>query len=161
LSGHFMTVSTMATMDLFRQFRSEADESALVLVGRLMTTLAVIFSILVSSLLSLIGDTAIVWLVAAYVVLGGPLVAVAIVGFVWPGRHSTGAIWGLAAGWIFGCLQVSMQPEKMMSQTGVVWAGVATFIVSALVMVGAALIVSPGISILYSGVRKDVRVPKS
>lgn len=161
LSGHFMTVSTMVTMDLFRQFRSEADESALVLVGRLMTTLAVIFSILASSLLSLIGDTAIIWLVTAYVVFGGPLVAIAIVGFVWPGRHSTGAIWGLVAGWIFGSLQVSMHPEKMTSQTGVVWAGVATFIVSALVMVGAALIVSPGISMLYPGIRKDVGVPKS
>ena len=33
LSSHFMSVSTLATMDLFRQFRSAADAPALVLVG--------------------------------------------------------------------------------------------------------------------------------
>jgi len=161
LSGQFMSVSTMTTMDLFRQFRSSADESALVLVGRLTTTIAVIFSILASSVLALIGDAAVVWLVAAYTVLGTPLAAIAIVGFVWPGRHSTGAICGLLAGWTVGCVMASLQPEQMISQNGLFALVIAVFVLSALVMAGVTLLASPGLSFFHLALRKDIRVPKS
>ncbi len=161
LSGHFMSVSTLTTMDLFRQFRSTADESALVLVGRLTATVAVIFSILASSVLALIGDSAVVWLVAAYVVLGTPLAAIAIVGFVWPGRHGTGAISGLLTGWIVGCVIVSLQPEQVISRNGLFFVAIIVFVLSALVMVGVALLSTPGLSIFHPELRKDIRVPKS
>ncbi len=161
LSSHFMSVSTMTTMDLFRKLRSTADESALVLVGRLMATVAVIFSILASSVLALLGDAAVVWLVAAYVVLGTPLAAIAVIGLVWPGRHSTGAICGLLAGWIVGCVMASLQPEQMTSRNGLFFLAITLFAMSALVMVVVAALTSPGLSTLHPELRKGLRVPKS
>jgi len=161
LSCHFMSVATLTTMDLFRQFRSTADDSALVLVGRLTATVAVIFSILASSVLALIGEAAVIWLVAAYVVLGTPLASVAIVGFVWPGRHSTGAMSGLLAGWIVGCVLASLQPEQMISRDGVFFMVIMEFVLSALVMVAVALLASPGFSFFRPELRKGLRVPKS
>ena len=46
LAGQFLSVSTLFTMDVFKAFSRNQDDTALVLVGRLVTTIEVIFAIL-------------------------------------------------------------------------------------------------------------------
>ena len=161
LAGHFLSVSTMCTMDIFRQLRSASDESVLVLIGRLMTTMAVVFSILVSSVLALVGDAAIIWLVVAYVVFGVPLAAVALVGFGWARQHAVSAFAGLLVGWSLGCVQAVVRADHMMSHEGLLWVIVTAFGGAAATMAGLNVCATSGISWMHVMPRRDIRVPKS
>jgi SSS family solute:Na+ symporter len=161
LASHFMSVSTMMTMDFVTRFRKSPDESALVLAGRLMTTVIVVFSILASSLLAFIGDTVVVWLVGAYVVFGPPLVATSLVGILWAGRHATALLWGLGAGWITGTGCLIHFADQVISQTGVFWTALLSGSVTVLVFGVVVLLITPGTLVLVTGARKSARVSKS
>jgi Na+/proline symporter len=160
LSCHYLSVSTLSAMDLFRRYRSAADESVLVLVGRLCATLAVIVSIVASSLLALVGDAAIVSLVVAYVILGTPLAAVTIVGFLWSRRHGFGAFCGLLVGWVFGFGQAAHGPDQVVSQAGVLWLVISVFAATGVVTLGVGALGLSGPSMLRILPRRYVRVPK-
>jgi Na+/proline symporter len=160
LAGCFMSVSTIVTMDIVTRFRSSADESALVLSGRLMTTVIVVFSILASSLLAFLGDAVVVWLVVAYGVFGPPLAVTTLVGILWPGRRATAMLWGLSAGWIMGAGWAIHQADHMNSQSSVLWTALLSGSVTALVTSAIVLLITPAALIVATGVRKSARASK-
>jgi SSS family solute:Na+ symporter len=161
LAGQFLSVSTMCTLDLYRRFRSAADEAVLVLVGRLMTTMAVVFSILATSLLALIGDQSVLWLTGAYILLGVPVAAIALVGFTWARHHVFGVISGLVIGCVVGSVQVAVKPELMLMPAGLLWMVITVFVSTVLAMIAFSVLAASGVSIPGVLSRRVARMPKS
>lgn len=160
LASQFMSVSTLMTMDVFTRFRQAANESAIVLVGRLMSTVIVVVSILMSSLLAFIGDAAVIWLVGAFAVIGPPLIVVTLVGIAWAGRHATGMFCGLGVGWVAGLGSVLVGFARLTTLPGVLWVALISG-GSALVVTGLIiLLISPGTLVALVGGAKDAEVTK-
>jgi solute:Na+ symporter, SSS family len=160
LAGQFMSVSTLMTMDVFTRIRHAANESVIVLVGRLMSTVIVVFAILASSLLAFVGDTAVLWLVGAYAVLAPPIMAATLMGLVRTLRHATALFWGLGAGWVTGAALVLHQGERMATLPSLLWTALAGG-GAALVVTGViVLLVTPGTLASLAGAGKDAGVSK-
>ncbi len=140
LSGHFMSIATLMTMDIVRPIRKAAGEAALVLVGRLTSTAVVILAILTASSIGLIGPAVLAWMIPAAVAIAPPVVAVMLLGLFWPRMHGRGALSALVAGWAAGLVQTGMTLEP---GAGMIQNAVVTFAVSAFVFVSVSLTVAP------------------
>lgn len=142
LASQIMSISTLLTMDVFIRVRQAANESAIVLVGRLMSTVIVVVSILMSSLLAFIGDAAVIWLVGGFAVIGPPLIVVTLMSLSGVGRHATALLWGLTAGWVAGLGSVAVGGDQIAALPGV--------LMVALISGGMAFLVSGGIGLVTS-----------
>jgi SSS family solute:Na+ symporter len=141
LSGHFMNVATLFTMDVVLVNRKKSDEAALVLVGRLSNTVVVFLAILTASSVALMGTSTLDWMVHALGAIVPPIAAVTSIGVLWPRMHGRGAFWGLVVGWVAGGVIMGLS----MSGTGGILGGIAvTFACSALTFVGISLMLAPG-----------------
>jgi SSS family solute:Na+ symporter len=140
LSGHFMSVATLVTMDIVRPMQKESGEAALVLIGRLTSTVVVILAIVTASSIVLIRPALLDWLVPALVTITPPIVAIMLLGLIWPRMHGRGALWALIAGWVAGLVQANIASEAG-AQT--VQSAVVTFVISAIVFVVVSLTVAP------------------
>jgi solute:Na+ symporter, SSS family len=140
LSGHFMSVATLVSMDIVRPDRKGSGEAALVLVGRLTNTVVVILAILTASSIGLIGPALLDWMIPAVAAIVPPIAAVLLLGLFWPRMHGRGAWWALISGWAIGLTQAGL-----MSEPGVqtVESAIATFVVSSVVLVLLSLTVAP------------------
>jgi Na+/proline symporter len=160
LASQFMSVSTLMTMDVFTRVRQAANESAIVLVGRLMSTVIVVVSILMSSLLAFIGDAAVIWLVGAFAVIGPPLIVVTLVGIIRAGRHASAMFCGMGAGWVAGMVAVLFDAAYLTTLPGVLWVALISG-GSALVVTGLIiLLISPGVLVSLAGAAKNAEVSK-
>jgi solute:Na+ symporter, SSS family len=140
LSGHFMNVATLFTMDVVLVNRKKSDEGAMVLVGRLANTVVVFLAILTASSVALMGASSLDWMVHALCVVVPPIAAVTAIGLLWPRMHGRGAFWGLVAGWAVGAVAMGLS----ISGAGGILQGIAgTFACSALVFVGISLMSAP------------------
>ncbi len=157
LASHFMSASTLITMDLFTRIRRAANESVIVLVGRLMSTVVVVFSILASSLLAFIGDTAVLWLVGAFAVIGPPLAVITVIGVLRPGRHAVPMLWGLGAGWAAGASVVLQQGEGIAMLSGMLWTAFAGGGLALVVTAVLMLVLNAGVLASYAGAAKDAK----
>lgn len=157
LASHFMSVSTLITMDLFTRIRRSANESVIVLVGRLMTTVVVVFSILASSLLAFIGDTAVLWLIGAFAVIGPPLAVITMIGVLRPGRHAVAMLWGLGAGWAAGASVVVHQGEHLATVSGVLWTALAGGGLTLVVTAVLKAVLGAGALATYAEAAKDAK----
>ena len=160
LASHFMSVSTLMTIDVFTRVRRAANESVIVLVGRLMSTVIVVFSILASSVLAFLGESVVLWLVAAYAVIGPPLVVATLMGITRTGRHARAMFWGLGAGWAAGISMVLHQGEQMSTLSNVLWTALAGGGVALVVTGTIMLVISSGALVPFAGAEKDARVSK-
>jgi solute:Na+ symporter, SSS family len=136
LSAHFMSVSTLITMDIVRPVMQAAGEAKFVLSGRLTNTVVVILAILTASSLPLTGAVVLEWMVPAAVAIVPPVVAVVLLGLFVPRMHGRGAFWALVAGWVVGVADAA---------TGAlaIEGALMTFTVSAVVFVSVSLAVAP------------------
>ncbi len=160
LASQFLSVSTMMTMDVFTRIRQAANESAIVLVGRLMSTVIVVASILMSSLLAFVGDAAVIWLVGAFAVVGPPLIVVTLVSTLRAGPYAPALFWGLGAGWMAGVGAVLIDPAPMAGLSALLTAGVssggAALVVSGVII----LLIAPGTVISLTGSAKNAEASK-
>jgi solute:Na+ symporter, SSS family len=161
ISTDLVSVSTLFTMDLFGRTREQADGSAFVLAGRLMATVSVFVSIIAASFLALLGEKVVPWLLDGYVVLAAPVVAVALIGFVWPRVRGRGAFWALVSGWIAGALHWTVEPDLMPLRTSVLLTTLALFALTGIVLVAVSLLRDEGFAgrRIFVGKRVEVRKP--
>lgn len=161
LSGHFMNVATLFTMDVVLVNRKKSDEAALVLVGRLTNTVVVFLAILTASSIALMGTASLDWMVHALGVVVPPMAAVTAIGLLWPRMHGRGAFWGLVVGWVAGGVAMGLS----MSEANGILQGIAvTFACSALVFVSVSLMSAPGGALGHAReamLEKGLGVPKS
>jgi solute:Na+ symporter, SSS family len=136
LSAHFMSVSTLITMDIVRPVMHAAGEAKSVLSGRLTNTVVVILAILTASSLPLTGAVVLEWMVPAAVAIVPPVVAVVLLGLFVPRMHGRGAFWALVAGWVVGVADAATGALAMEG-------ALVTFTVSAVVFVSVSLAVAP------------------
>lgn len=160
LASQFLSVSTMMTMDVFTRFRQAANESAIVLVGRLMSTVIVVVSILMSSLLAFVGDAAVIWLVGAFAVVGPPLIVVTLVSTFRAGPHAPAMFAGLGAGWASGVGAVLIDAVPLHDLSGVLSAAVISGGVALLVSGLVLLLISPGTLLSPVGSAKNAEASK-
>jgi SSS family solute:Na+ symporter len=143
LSSHFMSVSTLVTLDVFRAFRSSQDETALVLVGRLVNTIVVIVAILAASSAALVDGPAFGVLVQSFGVVAPPLVAVRVAGAAWERMHGRGALWALCGGWAVGALFLFLRAGNAGSMPVMVETTLASLLASLAILMGVSLSSSP------------------
>lgn len=160
LASQFLSVSTMMTMDVFTRIRQAANESAIVLVGRLMSTVIVVVSILMSSLLAFVGDAAVIWLVGAFAVVGPPLVVVTLVSTLRAGPNAPAMFGGLGAGWMAGAGAVFFDATPLSALSGVLSAALVSGGAALLVTGSVILVTAPGAVLSPVGPAKDAEASK-
>ena len=136
LSAHFMSVSTLITMDIVRPVMHAAGEAMFVLTGRLTNTAVVILAILTASSLPLTGTVVLEWMVPAAAAIVPPVVALVLLGLFVPRMHGRGAFWALVAGWVVGVADAATGALGLES-------ALVTFTVSAVVFVSVSLAAAP------------------
>jgi SSS family solute:Na+ symporter len=143
-------------MDFYKNFRPEAPERELVLVGRLATTVLVILGILWVPFIHSISSQLFVYLQSVQAYVSPPIAAVFILGIFWRRVNGKGAIYALITGAIIGALRLIL--EIVSKNNGFLlpaldWFytmnflhfAIFLFIVSSAILVGVSLLTSaPG-----------------
>jgi SSS family solute:Na+ symporter len=73
-------------------------------------------------------------------VVAPPVVAVVVLGLLWPRMHGRGALSALLAGWAGGLVQMTINPGSVAQ---ILESVILTFVLSALVFVLVSLMVAP------------------
>ncbi len=109
LACSFNSSSTLFTMDLYRQLRPQASEKELVLVGRLTTTTLVLLAILWVPFLRYMSVQICLHLQGIHACVAPPIVAVFVLGILWPRANAIGAMATLCAGSALGALRFVLE----------------------------------------------------
>jgi len=149
LASDFQSTATLFTMDFFKGVYADASEESLVLVGRLSTTLVVVLAMLAVSTASMVQAPLLTLMHQVQMHVAPPVVAVLVIGVLWPRMNSTGALWALVTGELFGAgdLLVRFIASINENQFGVLhdWASMNLFsfgILSLAVSVGVLVFAS-------------------
>jgi Na+/proline symporter len=139
LSSQFMSIATLIGINVYQAYRPEKDEGSIVLVGRTAGTVVVFAAILAGATVGVAGIQRVDWLVRALAAGVPPVAAIVLIGALWNRMHGRGALWALLTGWGVGVVQSVLIAESVAS---VVIGMIATFVVSALVLVAVSTVVS-------------------
>lgn len=102
LSAVFNSCSTLVTMDFYRKYRPDASEKRLVVVGRLVTGVVVVISIIWIPMIRFLSDQVFQYLQSVQAYVGAPITAVFLTGIIWKRATGTAAVWTLSIGMILG-----------------------------------------------------------
>jgi SSS family solute:Na+ symporter len=109
LASTFNSSSTLITMDFYKHFRPDANGRELVLVGRLATTVLVIFGILWVPLIRSISNQIFIYLQSVQSYISPPIAAVFIWGLLLKWINGKAAIVSLVSGGILGALRLILE----------------------------------------------------
>eukprot|EP00075_Anas_platyrhynchos_P035820 XP_027325073.1 sodium/glucose cotransporter 5 [Anas platyrhynchos] len=110
LTSIFNSSSTLFTMDIWRRLRPGAGEKELLLVGRVVTVLLVVLSVVWLPILqSSSGGQLYVYIQAVTSSLAPPVTAVFVLAVFWPRANEQGAFWGLMAGLALGLARMGLE----------------------------------------------------
>lgn len=102
LASAFNSAAALVTNDLYKPRRPDASDNELVMVGRVVTAVMVIFAIICIPLIKLLSGQIYVMLQSTQAYISPPIVAVFLLGLFWKGATSRGAVFGLAIGGFLG-----------------------------------------------------------
>jgi len=154
LASTFNSSSTLITMDVYRQFRPNANGREIVLIGRLATTALVILGILWVPLIRSINNQLFIYLQSVQAYISPPIAAVFIFGIFSTKVNGRAAITALVTGGILGALRLVFE---ILSKKGVFLLGsfqwfadmnylhfaIFLFVLSALIMVVVTIFSEP------------------
>ena len=108
LSAVFNSCSTLVTMDVYKKFRPDASERRLVFVGRLVTGVIVVISLLWIPMIRLLSNQLYQYLQNVQAIVGAPIAAVFLVGVFW--RRATGkaALTTMIVGSVLGAFRFTV-----------------------------------------------------
>jgi SSS family solute:Na+ symporter len=109
MSAVFNSTSTLLTMDFYRKLKPEASEKKLLLVGRWSTVLTVIFGVLWSPLVPLLGGGLFLYLQSMQAYLSPPIAACFLWGILSPKPTERGAFSCLGVGLAAGLLRIGLE----------------------------------------------------
>uniref|UniRef100_A0A8B9CC65 Sodium/mannose cotransporter SLC5A10 n=1 Tax=Anser brachyrhynchus TaxID=132585 RepID=A0A8B9CC65_9AVES len=110
LTSIFNSSSTLFTMDIWRRLRPGAGERELLLVGRVVTVVLVVLSVVWLPILqSSSGGQLYVYIQAVTSSLAPPVTAVFVLAVFWPRANEQGAFWGLMAGLALGLARMGLE----------------------------------------------------
>ncbi|HDP67620.1 MAG TPA: sodium transporter [Candidatus Marinimicrobia bacterium] len=106
LASTFNSSSTLITMDVYRQFRPQANGREIVLIGRLATTALVILGILWVPFIRSISNQLFIYLQSVQAYISPPIAAVFIIGLFSTRVNGRAAMTALISGGILGALRL-------------------------------------------------------
>ncbi len=101
LDSALNAVASLVTMDFVRPLRPETSGRALLWIGRAFTALAMVLAASYAPLIAAFGSL-FQYFQATLAYLVPPVVAVYLMGLLWPRANAAGAIWALASGVAIG-----------------------------------------------------------
>ncbi|NXK93808.1 SC5AA protein, partial [Formicarius rufipectus] len=120
LTSIFNSSSTLFTMDIWRKLRPRAGDRELLLVGRVVTVLLVVLSVVwIPILQSSSGGQLYVYIQAVTSYLAPPVTAVFILAVFWPRANEQGAFWGLMVGLALGLARMGLELAHPAPRCGV------------------------------------------
>lgn len=103
LSSVFNSTAALFTVDVYEKLRPGQSERHLVRVGRVATTAVVIAGLIWIPVMAQVSDKGLYsYLQTVQQYLGPPITAVFLLGLTWRRMNATGAMWGLALGFLLG-----------------------------------------------------------
>lgn len=151
LASCFNSSSTLFTMDFYKNFRPEASEKELVLVGRLATTALVVLGILWVPFIRSISSQLFVYLQSVQAYVSPPIAAVFILGIFWQRVNGRGAISALIAGAVIGALRLILEIGSKnygLSLAALEWFYSMNFLHFAIFLFTTSAVILIGISLL-------------
>ncbi|KAG2455617.1 SC5AA protein, partial [Polypterus senegalus] len=110
LTSIFNSSSTLFTMDIWKKFRRRASERELLLVGRIVTVILVVVSVVwIPILQSANSGQLYVYIQSVTSYLAPPVTAVFILAVFWKRSNEAGAFWGLMVGLAVGLTRMIME----------------------------------------------------
>lgn len=106
LASTFNSSSTLITMDVYRQFRPQANGREIVLIGRLATTALVILGILWVPFIRSISNQLFIYLQSVQAYISPPIAAVFLIGLFSTRVNGKAAMTALISGGILGALRL-------------------------------------------------------
>ncbi|XP_034046949.1 sodium/myo-inositol cotransporter 2 [Thalassophryne amazonica] len=107
LTSIFNSASTIFTMDLWKNFRSQATERELMIVGRVFVLVLVVVSVLwIPVVQASQGGQLFIYIQSISTYLQPPVTVVFIMGCFWTRTNEKGAFWSLATGVLVGCIRM-------------------------------------------------------
>ncbi|XP_068099618.1 sodium/mannose cotransporter SLC5A10 [Hyperolius riggenbachi] len=110
LTSIFNSSSTLFTMDIWRKIRKNATEKELLLVGRIVTVVLVIVSVVWIPILQNANSGQLyVYIQSVTSYLAPPVTAVFVLAVFWKRANEQGAFWGLMIGLVVGLVRMIME----------------------------------------------------
>ncbi|XP_009069214.1 PREDICTED: sodium/glucose cotransporter 5 isoform X2 [Acanthisitta chloris] len=120
LTSIFNSSSTLFTMDIWRKLRPRAGDQELLFVGRVVTVVLVVLSVIwIPILQSSSGGQLYVYIQAVTSYLAPPVTAVFVLAVFWPRANELGAFWGLMAGLALGLARMGLELAHPTPRCGV------------------------------------------
>lgn len=102
LSSVLNSCSTLVTMDIYKKLRPDASEKRLVFVGRLITGVVVVISILWIPMIRYLSGEVYQYMQSVQAYIGAPITATFVLGILWKGGTSRAALTTLVVGGLAG-----------------------------------------------------------
>jgi len=108
LSAVFNSTASIFTMDIYRKFRPQAEDRALVRAGRLFTVVIVLIGLLWIPLIRHLSDQIYQYLQSVQAYISPPVTAVFLLGILWKRTTGRAAIITLLSGGLLGTLRFTL-----------------------------------------------------
>ncbi|XP_036380414.1 sodium/glucose cotransporter 5 isoform X2 [Megalops cyprinoides] len=110
LTSIFNSSSTLFTMDIWKKYRRGASEKELLLVGRIVTVILVVISVVwIPILQSANSGQLYVYIQSVTSYLAPPVSAIFVLAVFWKRTNEAGAFWGLMVGLVVGLTRMIME----------------------------------------------------
>ncbi|KAG7491950.1 hypothetical protein MATL_G00009180 [Megalops atlanticus] len=110
LTSIFNSSSTLFTMDIWKKYRRGASEKELLLVGRIVTVILVVISVVwIPILQSANSGQLYVYIQSVTSYLAPPVTAIFVLAVFWKRTNEAGAFWGLMVGLVVGLTRMIME----------------------------------------------------
>ncbi len=152
LASALNSSSTLFTIDIYKKIRPQSSEAHLVWVGRVATSILVLFSLMWIPLMANVSPTLYEYLQSVQAYLAPPIFAVFFLGVFWRRINAAGCLAGLVGGFLIGMTRLALEVCK---GCGMLPEGTAVYRIAAMnylyfemVLLGAALVLIVGASLL-------------
>ncbi|CAM4502525.1 unnamed protein product [Leuciscus chuanchicus] len=110
LTSIFNSSSTLFTMDIWKKYRRGASEKELLLVGRIVTVILVVISVVwIPILQSANSGQLYVYIQSVTSFLAPPVTAIFVMAVFWKRTNEAGAFWGLMVGLVVGSTRMVLE----------------------------------------------------
>ncbi|KAG9349780.1 hypothetical protein JZ751_026133 [Albula glossodonta] len=110
LTSIFNSSSTLFTMDIWKKYRRGASEKELLLVGRIVTVILVVISVVwIPILQSANSGQLYVYIQSVTSYLAPPVTAIFVLAVFWRRTNEAGAFWGLMVGLVVGLARMVLE----------------------------------------------------
>ena len=156
LASLFNSSASLFTVDIYEKLRPGRSQPHLLKVGRVATTVVVFLGMIWIPVMAKVSQGGLYqYLQSVQGYLAPPITAVFLLGLFWRRVNATGAVWGLAGGFVLGVIKLTIQafygktkiasPELLASigDFNFLYASGVLFAVSILIIVTASLLTAP------------------